>query len=200
MNPTQNLAFLPLSKSLFPNRSLARDILLILTGSLFIGLLAQPEIKLPFSPVPLTLQTLGVLLVGAVLGSRLGFLAGVAYLLEGFILPVFAGGATWANPRIPFTMGFLLAFPLAMALVGYLVERYGLDRNPIKTLGAMLLGSVLIYAIGLPVLGSAMAGIGKGVGFGQLLAIGMTPYLLGDLAKALLAAAFLPLAWKFIKR
>lgn len=200
MNPTQSLAFLPLSKSLFPARSLTRDLLLVLAGSLFIGLLAQPEIKLPFSPVPLTLQTLGVLLVGAVLGSRLGFLAGVAYLLEGFVLPVFAGGATWANPRIPFTAGFLLAFPLAMWLVGYLVERYGLDRNPLKTLGAMVLANVLIYLIGLPVLGNALAGIGRGVDFSGLLAVGMTPYLLGDLAKALVAAALLPLAWRFVKR
>lgn len=200
MNPTQNLAFLPLSKSLFPARSLTRDVLLVLAGSLFIGLLAQPEIKLPFSPVPITLQTLGVLLVGAVLGSRLGFLAGVAYLLEGFVLPVFAGGATWANPRIPFTAGFLLAFPLAMGLVGYLVERYGLDRNPLKTLGAMVLANALIYAIGLPVLGNALAGINRAVDFQGLLAIGMTPYLLGDLAKALVAAALLPLAWRFVKR
>ena len=200
MNPTQNLAFLPLSKSLFPARSLTRDVLLVLAGSLFIGLLAQPEIKLPFSPVPITLQTLGVLLVGAVLGSRLGFLAGVAYLLEGFVLPVFAGGATWANPRIPFTAGFLLAFPLAMGLVGYLVERYGLDRNPLKTLGAMMLANALIYAIGLPVLGNALAGINRAVDFQGLLAIGMTPYLLGDLAKALVAAALLPLAWRFVKR
>jgi biotin transport system substrate-specific component len=200
MNPTQNLAFLPLSKSLFPTRSLTRDLLLVLAGSLFIGLLAQPEIKLPFTPVPLTLQTLGVLLVGAVLGSRLGFLAGVAYLLEGFVLPVFAGGATWANPRIPFTMGFLLAFPLAMWLVGYLVERYGLDRSPLKTLGAMVAANLLIYVIGLPVLGNALAGINRAVDFQGLLAVGMTPYLLGDLAKALIAAAFLPLAWRFLKR
>jgi biotin transport system substrate-specific component len=134
---TKTLPFLPLSKKLFPARSLTRDALLVVGGSLLIALLAQPEIKLSSTAVPITLQTLGVLLVGATLGARLGFLAGVLYLLEGFVLPVFAGGATWAHPRMPFTMGFLMAFPLAAWLVGYLVERYGLDRSMPKTLLAM---------------------------------------------------------------
>lgn len=200
MNPTQSLAYLPLSKTLFPNRSLLRDVLLVLGGSLLIALLAQPEIKLPFSPVPITLQTLGVLLVGAVLGSRLGFWAGVAYLLEGLVLPVFAGGATWANPRIPFTAGFLLSFPVAAALVGYLVERYGLDRSMLKTLAAMLAANVLIYAIGLPVLGNALAGIGKYTGLAGLLSAGMTPFLIGDLTKAVVAALLLPAAWRFVRK
>lgn len=200
MNPTQSLTYLPLSKTLFPSRSLTRDVLLVLAGSLLIALLAQPEIKLPFSPVPITLQTLGVLLVGAVLGSRLGFLAGVAYLLEGLVLPVFAGGATWANPRIPFTAGFLLSFPVAAGLVGYLVERYGLDRSIPKTLVAMLLANVVIYLIGLPFLGSALVGIGKFSGLSGLLAAGMTPFLIGDLTKAIAAAILLPLAWRFVKR
>jgi biotin transport system substrate-specific component len=189
---------LPLSKSLFPNRSILRDLLLVLGGSLLMALLAQPEIKLPFSPVPITLQTLAVLLVGATLGSRLGFLAGVAYLLEGLVLPVFAGGTTWANPRIPFTLGFLLSFPLAAALVGYLVERYAADRNMFKALGAMLVANMLIYVIGLPVLGTALAGIGKYSGLSGLLAAGMTPFLIGDAVKAVLAALLLPMAWKLL--
>lgn len=199
MNPTQSLPYLPLSKSLFPSKSLTRDILLVLGGSLFIALLAQPELKLPFSPVPITLQTLAVLLVGAALGSRLGFLAGVAYLTEGFVLPVFAGGATWAHPRIPFTAGFLLSFPVAAWLVGYLVERYGLDRSVLKTLLVMLLANLVIYLIGLPVLGSALAGIGKYSGLSGLLAAGMTPYLIGDLSKAVIAALLLPTAWRLLR-
>lgn len=200
MNPTQTLPYLPLAKSLLPTRSWLRDLLLVLGGSLFIGLLAQPEVKLPFSPVPLTLQTLAVLLVGAVLGSRLGFLAGVAYLLEGFVLPVFAGGATWANPRIPFTAGFLISFPIAAALVGYLVERYAADRNVFKAFGVMLVANALIYLIGLPWLGQALAGIGKYSGLSGLLAAGMTPFLAGDLVKAVLAALLLPGAWKLVHK
>lgn len=196
---TQSLPYLPLTKTLFPGKSLVRDLLLVLGASLFMALLAQPELKLPFSPVPITLQTLAVLLVGATLGSRLGFLAGVAYLLEGLVLPVFAGGATWGHPRIPFTAGFLLSFPIAAWMVGYLVERYGLDRSVLKTLAVMLLANAVIYLIGLPVLGSALAGIGKYSGISGLLAVGFTPYWIGDLSKAVIAALLLPTAWRLLR-
>ncbi|RDI96317.1 biotin transporter BioY [Meiothermus sp. QL-1] len=198
MNPTQTLPYLPLSKSLFPVRSLRRDALLVLGGSLFLALLAQATI--PLQPVPITLQTLGVLLVGAALGSRLGFLAMVAYLLEGLVLPVFAGGATWFHPRIPFTAGYLLAFPLAAYLVGYLVERYGADRSPLRTFGAMLLANLLIYAIGVTWLGFALSGAGRYTGVLGVLQAGMFPFLLGDFIKAAIAAALLPTAWRLLHR
>ncbi|WP_027882229.1 biotin transporter BioY [Meiothermus rufus] len=200
MNPTQSLPYLPLSKSLFPVRSLMRDLLLVLSGSLFIALLAQPEIKLPFTPVPLTLQTLGVLLVGAALGSRLGFWAAGVYLLEGLVLPVFAGGATWFHPRIAFTAGYLLAFPLAAFAVGYLVERYGTDRSVLKTFAAMLLASLLIYAVGVTWLGFALSGAGRYSGVWGVLQAGMLPFLLGDLIKAAIAAILLPSAWRLLRR
>lgn len=198
MNPTQSLPYLPLSKSLFPARSLTRDVLLVLGGSLFLGLLSQAVI--PLQPVPITLQTLGVLLVGAALGSRLGALAVVAYLVEGLVLPVFAGGATWFHPRIAFTAGYLLAFPLAAYLVGYLVERYGTDRSPLKTFLAMLLASLLIYAVGVTWLGFALSGAGRYGGVWAVLQAGMLPFLLGDLIKAAIAAALLPTAWRLIRR
>ncbi|MCS7059295.1 MAG: biotin transporter BioY [Meiothermus sp.] len=198
MNPTQSLPYLPLSKSLFPVRSLTRDGLLVLGGSLFLALLSQAVI--PLQPVPITLQTLGVLLVGAALGSRLGFLAVVAYLLEGLILPVFAGGATWFHPRIPFTAGYLLAFPFAAYLVGYLVERYGADRSVLKTFLSMLLANLLIYAVGVTWLGFALSGVGRYAGVWGVLQAGMFPFLVGDLLKAALAAALLPIAWRLVRR
>ncbi|MBO1436698.1 biotin transporter BioY [Meiothermus sp. CFH 77666] len=198
MNPTQSLPYLPLSKSFFPARSLTRDVLLVLGGSLFLGLLSQAVI--PLQPVPITLQTLGVLLVGAALGSRLGALAVVAYLVEGLVLPVFAGGATWFHPRIAFTAGYLLAFPLAAYLVGYLVERYGTDRSPLKTFLAMLLASLLIYAVGVTWLGFALSGAGRYSGVWGVLQAGMLPFLLGDLIKAAIAAALLPTVWRLIRR
>lgn len=198
MNPTQSLPYLPLSKSLFPVRSLTRDGLLVLGGSLFLALLSQAVI--PLQPVPITLQTLGVLLVGAALGSRLGFLAVVAYLLEGLILPVFAGGATWFHPRIPFTAGYLLAFPFAAYLVGYLVERYGADRSVLKTFLSMLLANLLIYAVGVTWLGFALSGVGRYAGVWGVLQAGMFPFLVGDLLKAALAAALLPTAWRLVRR
>lgn len=89
---TEVLPYTPLMKTIWPQRTLSRDLLLILVGSLFVALTAQIALPLPFTPVPITGQTLGVLLVGAALGSRLGFLALLAYLLEGAMgLPVFAG-------------------------------------------------------------------------------------------------------------
>ncbi|MBF6595884.1 MAG: biotin transporter BioY [Thermaceae bacterium] len=196
MNPTQRLPYLPLSKSLFPSRTLLRDALLLLGGSALVALLAQLEI--PTQPVPITLQTLGVLLVGAVLGSRLGFLALGAYLLEGLVLPVFAGGATWFNPRIAFTGGYLLAFPLAAFVVGYLVERFAADRDVYRAYMVMLLGSLLIYVIGVTWLGLALGS--KYAGPSALLYVGMTKFLLGDLVKAAIAAALLPVAWRFVGR
>ncbi len=196
MNPTQTLPYTPLVKTLLPTRSALRDLLLVLGGSFFVALCAQASI--PTQPVPITLQTLGVLLVGAALGSRLGFLALVAYLLEGLALPVFAGGKTWAATS--FTAGYLVAFPLAAFLVGYLVERFGTDRSPWKTLVAMLLANLVIYALGVPWLGYMLAGIGKYAGVEAVLQAGMIPFLAGDLVKAVIAAALLPTAWRLIGR
>lgn len=90
---TEVLPYPPLVKTLWPHRTLARDLALILAGSLLVALAARISIPLPFTPVPITGQTLAILLVGAALGSRLGFLSLLAYLAEGAMgLPVFAGG------------------------------------------------------------------------------------------------------------
>ena len=198
---TEALAYTPLVKTLWPKRTLARDLSLILAGSLFVALTAQVAIPLPFTPVPITLQTLGILLVGAALGSRLGFLALLAYLLEGAMgLPVFAGGTGGVARILGPTGGFLLAFPLAAGLVGLLVERFGLDRSFFGTLLAMLLGNALLYLVGLPGLGAWLVGVGKFTGMGGLLAMGLFPFLPGDLVKAVLAALLLPTAWRFLGR
>ncbi|MGL4610031.1 MAG: biotin transporter BioY [Trueperaceae bacterium] len=182
--------------TLFPTRSLARDVALALAGSVLVALLAQ--LSVPFYPVPLTGQTLGVLLVGALLGSRLGFLSLALYLLEGFVLPVFAEGKTW--PAVTFSAGYLVAFPFAAFVVGWLVERFAADRDVLKSFGAMLVANVLIYVPGLIWLGMALSNAGYYEGFSKLLEAGLTPFLLGDLLKASLAAVLLPAAWQLLKR
>lgn len=198
---TQALPYTPLVKTLWPRRSLARDLGLVLLASLFVALTARIAIPLPFTPVPITGQTLGILLVGAALGSRLGFLALLAYLVEGALgLPVFAGGTGGVGRILGPTGGFLLAFPLAAGLVGLLVERYGLDRSFLGTLLAMLAGNALLYLLGLPWLGAWLMGVGKFQGLGALLSMGMIPFLPGDLVKAVLAALLLPSAWRFLGR
>lgn len=201
MRQTQSLPYLPLAKALWPTRTLPRDLALILAGSLLVALLAQLAIPLPFTPVPITGQTLGILLVGAALGSRLGFLSLLAYLLEGAMgLPVFAGGTGGLAKILGPTGGFLLAFPLAAGLVGLLVERFGLDRSLPGTLLAMLLGNALLYLLGLPWLAAWLMGVGKFPGLGALLAMGLFPFLPGDLVKAVLAALLLPSAWRLLGR
>lgn len=189
--------FPTLAQTLAPSRSIARDIALIVGGAAFVGLLAQVEI--PLQPVPLTLQTLGVLLVGAALGWKRAFAALALYVVAGAVgLPMFAGGSAglYAHTgKLRASLGYLISYPFAAALVGFLVQRYALDRKFLGTCLAMLAGSVVIYAFGLPGL-SILTGL-KG---NALFVAGLTPFLIGDTLKLLLAALLLPAAWAFVGR
>src|SRR5215510_9056491 len=126
------------------NPSIARrrelDVALIALGSLVVAIAAQIAIPLPWTPVPITGQTLGVLLVGASLGFRRGALSMALYLAEGASgLPVFAGGAAGAVHLIGPTAGYLWSFPFVAALVGWLAE-HGWDRRVWTAVAAMALG------------------------------------------------------------
>lgn len=183
-----------LARVLAPAPSLSRDLGLVLGGAALVALVAQVEI--PLKPVPITLQTLAVLLVGAALGWKRGAASMATYLLAGAAgLPVFAGGsagiAKFAGP----TGGYLLSYIFAAALVGWLVQRYVLDRRPLGAALAMLVASVVIYAFGLTWL-SMVTGL-KGQ---ALLNAGLTPFLLGDSLKIGLAALLLPGAWAWVRR
>jgi biotin transport system substrate-specific component len=170
--------------------SWATDIALIVGASLVIALLAQIAIPLPFTPVPITGQTFGVLLMGILLGWRRAGVATLLYLTEGAVgLPFFAGGsaglAKFAGP----TAGYLFAFPIAAILTGWLAER-GWDRSP-RTAGlAMLFGSVLILVSGTVVLSFFVGGLVPAI------AQGLLPFVPGDLFKTTLAALLLPTLWK----
>ena len=168
-----------------------RDAFLVLAFSLVTALSAQIAVPLPFSPVPLTGQTFGVLLSGALLGPRLGACALLLYLAEGSLgLPFFAGGAFGPARLLGPTGGYLLAYPLAAAFVGWLATR-GWDRRPLLMLAAMLLGSLIIFALG-------AAWLARYVGASHALALGVWPFVPGDVLKALLAAGLLPLGWKWL--
>ena len=166
-----------------------------LAGSLLVAGLAQVSVRLPFTPVPITGQTLGVLLVGAALGPVLGGVAMGVYLLEGAIgLPFFAGGARGPDlfSSTSPTGGYLWGFVVAGALVGWLSRR-GWDRSLRSSIGAMLLGNIVIYALGVPWLVAALdVSLGKG------LELGLYPFVIGDTAKLLLAAGILPAAWRVV--
>ena len=187
------LQALTLSDVLVPRRGLLRDAALVLGGSLLVALSAQIRVSLPFTPVPITGQTFGVLLVGALLGARRGALSLVAYLVEGAAgLPVFAGGAAGVQYLVGPTSGYLVGFVAAALVTGWLAERRW-DRRVWTAALAMAVGNLVIYGFGLPWLA-------RFVGPEQVLVAGMLPFLPGDALKLVLAALALPSAWRLVGR
>lgn len=184
---------LTLADVALPRAGMLHHVLLVLAASVVTALAAQLELRLPWSPVPVTGQTFAVLLAGAVLGARRGALAQVAYLAQGALgLPVFAGGAAGAAVLAGPTAGYLLAFPAAAFVTGALAER-GWDRRFLTMVAAMLLGSAVIFASGL-------AWLSVFVPRAQLLAAGLLPFVPGDLVKSALAALVFPRAWALARR
>ncbi|MDE2489817.1 MAG: biotin transporter BioY [Elusimicrobia bacterium] len=169
------------------------DAAAVVVASLFVAVCAQAEIRLPFSPVPISGQTLGVLYAGILLGSRRGAAAVALYLLEGACgAPVFSGGAAGAVHLLGPSGGYLLGFPVGAYLTGLLAER-GWDRRPLLAFAAILLGSLPIFALGL-------IELARFVPARALLAAGLWPFLPGDLLKAALSAGLLPLGWSLVGR
>lgn len=176
----------------YPAHPLARALLLAVAGSLLLALSAQVEI--PLVPVPITMQTFVVLVIGVAYGWRLGALTLLLYLVEGAAgLPVFAGGAAGIGVLVGPTGGYLLGFVVAAAVCGWLAEK-GWGRRPTTTFAAMFIGTLIIYAFGLMQLGTVI-GWDKPV-----LELGLYPFLVGDLLKIALAMVVLPGAWKAIGR
>ena len=172
-----------------PRSSVVSDVILVVLASLATALAAQAEIRLPWTPVPVSGQSFAVLLSGLVLGSRRAFLAQLLYLSYGAAgLPVFSGGAAGLIKFMGPTGGYLIAFPFAALLTGFLAER-GWDRKPITMFAAMLLGSTVIFALGLAQLSRFVPAEG-------LLAAGLVPFIPGDLIKSALAAGVFPLVWR----
>lgn len=192
-----NTAALPtntLAKTLLPiDNAVVRNLILAIVGSL--ALWVSAKLSIPFWPIPLTMQTLVVLVIGMAFGARLGAATVLLYLAEGAVgLPVFSGtpekGIGLAY-MMSTTGGYLVGFVLAAGAVGFLAER-GWDRSPVKTALAMLLGNILIYMTGLLWLGT-IVGWDKPV-----LAWGLTPFLAGDAVKIAAAAVLMPLVWRLV--
>ncbi len=170
-----------------------KSVALVVAFSLLTALAAQVVVPLPWTPVPLTGQTFAVLLTGALLGSRLGALAMLVYLAEGALgLPFFRGGAGGIGHFSGATAGYLLAFPAAAYVTGYLAER-GWDRRFLTAAAAMALGSLVILACG-------WAWLSLTLGAAQAFRLGVAPFLPGDVFKIALAAAALPAGWALLRR
>lgn len=171
-----------------------RQFALVVAFSLLMALSAQFVIPLPWTPVPITGQTFVVLLTGALLGSRLGALAMIAYLIEGASgLPFFragSGGMTYlfASP----TTGYLLSYPAAAFVVGLFAER-GWDKRFTTAAAAMMIGSIIILL-------SGWAWLSRFVGPAAAWQAGVAPFIIGDLIKVALAAAALPSGWAIVRR
>jgi biotin transport system substrate-specific component len=160
-----------------------RQVALILGGTAVLA--ASSYVSIPMQPVPVSLQTFAVLVVGALYGWRLGGLTVLAWLLEAALgMPVLAGGAGGLAPFFGPTAGYLLAFPLAAMLMGWLAARGGDGAHPLRAFWAMLLCTTLILLMGGTWLG-AMIGAAKGWQLGVL------PFLVGDVVKSALGAATL---------
>lgn len=172
-----------------------RDVALVVAGALLIYLTARVSIPVPGSPVPVTGQTFGVLLVGGALGFRRGLVSVALYVLLGVIgLPFFAEGKGGISVIWGATGGYLVGFVIAGALVGRLAE-LGWDRKLGGSVGAMLIGNLVIYAIGLPWLGVVTSSTPA-----ETLEMGLRPFLFGDVLKLVLAAVLFPVAWWVVGR
>ncbi len=168
-----------------------RALLLVGAGVVFLALLAQ--LRLQIGPVPITGQTLGVLLLGAAYGARLGALTTGTYAVLGVAgLPLFAGGGSGAAYLLGPTGGYLVGFVVAAALLGALAER-GWDRTFARAAVAMLVATAVIYLLGVGWLTAALGG-----DFSQALTVGLAPFVVGDLIKLGVAMTLLPTAWRLL--
>ncbi len=185
-----------LAGALWPEKAalsdrLLRGVLLAVLGSMLVAVSAQ--IQVPMYPVPMTMQPLAVLVIGAAYGSRLGALTMLLYMAEGALgLPVFAGMKGGALHLVGPTGGYIVGFVAAAAVVGALAER-GWHRSIVLSTAAMTLGMTLIYLFGAGWLASL-------IGLDKALAAGVLPFLLGDAVKIALAALIVPGSWALVER
>ena len=181
----------------------ARAVVLVLVGTAILAISAK--IKVPFWPVPMTLQTLAVLLIGAAYGSRLAVATVVAYIAEGMLgLPVFtntppavAGPLYMLGP----TAGFIMSWVLVAAIVGFATDR-GWDRSALRLGAAMLVAVVVQFACGFAWLAwfAALPNGAAGIGAAHAFAGGVAPFILGDTLKVVLAALVIPASWSLVDR
>jgi len=187
-------AYPTLIDRLWPNQgsALTRTVLLAAFGSLLLW--ASAKVQVPMWPVPMTMQSFVVLVIGMAYGARFATATVGLYLLEGALgLPVFAGtpeqGIGFLYMMGP-TGGFLVGFLIAAAAMGWLAE-HGWDRTLPKAVAAMVLGTILLFTPGILWLTVLFGGT-------KAIAVGLTPFILGSVLKLALAAALMPLAWKAV--
>jgi biotin transport system substrate-specific component len=170
---------------------IARGLALALAGSLLLAVSAK--IQVPFYPVPMTLQTLVVLLLGAALGARLAAASVALYLIEGLLgLPVFAGATAGPVYMAGPTGGFLVGFLVAAALIGFAADRRW-DRSWIRLLASLSLGHAVVFAFG-------FLWLSHFIGAEKAFAAGVAPFALATIVKTLLAVALVGAGRRVVER
>ena len=174
-------------------RSVVNDFALIVSGAVLTAYAAQ--LVIPMWPVPFTAQTFAVLLVGSVLGATRGAISLMAYFSMGAVgLPVFSAGTSLSFGP---TFGYLVGFVAAASVVGWLSER-GWHRSVAGVIGSFTIANATLYLFGLPWLAFALGNLGVSNDIAAVATAGLFPFIVGDVLKMILAAALLPLAWKFL--
>lgn len=174
-------------------RTALTNVALILSGAVFTAYAAQ--LVIPMWPVPITAQTLAVLLVGSVLGATRGAISLIVYFSMGAAgMPVFSAATSLSFGP---TFGYLVGFVAAAAAVGYLSER-GWHKSVAGVLGSFAIANSIIYLFGLPWLAFVLGNLGAANDLAAVAAAGLAPFIVGDALKMILAAALLPLAWKYL--
>ena len=174
-------------------RTLINDAAMILSGAVLTAYAAQ--LVIPMWPVPITAQTFAVLLVGSVLGATRGAISLVAYLSMGAVgLPVFSAATSLTYGP---TFGYLIGFVAAAAILGWLSER-GWHKSVSGVIASFAIANAVIYLFGLPWLAFVLGNLGAANDLASVAAAGLVPFVVGDVLKMALAAAVLPLAWKFL--
>lgn len=183
----------PVITARFASHSRLATVALVVAGAALTAAVSQ--LRIPMWPVPITGSTFGVLLAGAALGWRRGAVSQLLYLAAGVAgAPVFTGGGEGFGTIAAATGGYLLAYPLAAGLVGYLAERRH-DRRFLTTAGAFVAGSLVVY------LGGVTGLVGwNGMELSEALRVGVLPFLVGDTIKAAAAGIILPGAWRLTRR
>ena len=171
-----------------------RDVALVLAGAALTALGAQISIHTGASPVPITGQTLAVVIAGAALGSRRGMLSQLLYVVVGLFLPVYSDGASGFDVIWGATGGYLVGFIVAAWIVGRMAEG-GADRRFGSATIAFALGQLSIFAIGVPWLK-----ISTGMDWSTAIHDGFTIFIIGGIIKAALAGVLAPAAWKLVKK
>jgi biotin transport system substrate-specific component len=167
-----------------------RDLLLVLGGTAFVALCAQISFHIPGSPVPVTMQSFSVVVVGAALGLRRGAAALALYLVAGLMLPIYAGGTSGTSVLWSGDGGYIVGFVAAAAITGWAAER-GADRNPVFATITFAVGQAAIYVIGVPWLKVA-----TGMSWGTAIHAGFTVFILAGIIKSVMAGVVMPSAWR----